>query len=62
MNNLEKIFKNIILIHFFLFIATAIWELFLVNEETMDLASQLGDTEMFSNTYFIVFAIVTLIF
>ena len=61
MNNLEKIFKNIILIHFFLFIATAIWELFLVNEETMDLASQLGDTEMFSNTYFIVFVIVTLI-
>ena len=61
MINLEKAFKNIILIHFLLFIATTIWELFLVNEKTMDLASQLGETEMLSNTYFIVFAIVTLI-
>ena len=61
MINLEKIFKNIILIHFLLFIVSVIWDLFLANEETMDLASQLGETEMLSNTYFIFFAIITLI-
>ena len=61
MINLEKVFKNIILIHFLLFIVSVIWDLFLANEETMDLASQLGETEMLSNTYFIFFAIVTLI-
>ena len=61
MINLEKVFKNIILIHFLLFIVSVIWDLFLANEETMDLASQLGETEMLSNTYFIFFAIITLI-
>jgi hypothetical protein len=61
MINLEKVFKNIILIHFLLIIGTVIWDLFLANEETIDLASQLGETEMLSNTFFIFFAIVTLI-
>ena len=61
MINLEKVFKNIILIHFLLFIVSVIWDVFLANEETMDLASQLGETEMLSKTYFIFFAIVTLI-
>ena len=61
MINLEKVFKNIILIHFLLIIGTVIWDLFLGNEETIDLASQLGETEMLSNTFFIFFAIVTLI-
>ena len=61
MINLEKVFKNIILIHFLLFIVSVIWDVFLANEETMDLASQLGETEMLSNTYFIFFAIVTFI-
>ena len=61
MINLEKVFKNIILIHFLLFIVSVIFDVFLANEETMDLASQLGETEMLSNTYFIFFAIVTLI-
>ena len=61
MINLEKVFKNIILIHFLLFIVSVIWDVFLANEEIMDLASQLGETEMLSNTYYIFFAIVTLI-
>ena len=61
MINLEKVFKNIIFIHFLLFIVSVIWDVFLANEETMGLASQLGETEMLSNTYFIFFAIVTLI-
>ena len=61
MINLEKFFKNIILIHFLLFIVSVIWDLFLANEETMDLASQLGETEILSNTYFIFFAIIALI-
>ena len=61
MINLEKVFKNMILIHFLLFIVSVIFDVFLANEETMDLASQLGETEMLSNTYFIFFAIVTLI-
>lgn len=61
MMNLEKIYKNIVLVHVLLFIFAIIYEFFFINDETVNLSIQLGSQEIYDNTYFLIFGIITLI-
>lgn len=61
MINLEKTFKNIILIHVLIFCASSVWEIFLANEDMINLSNELDESALLSNTYLIIFAVITLI-
>ena len=61
MINLEKTFKNIILIHVLIFCASSVWEIFLANEDLINLSNELDESALLSNTYLIIFAVITLI-
>jgi len=61
MINLEKIFKNIILVHVLIFCASSVWEIFLANEDMINLSNELDESALLSNTYLIIFAVITLI-
>ena len=61
MTSLEKTFKNIILLHVLLFFTSSIWEIFLANEDLINLSNELDESTLLSNTYFIIFAVLTLI-